>query len=550
MFEAPAQVLRYGTFCSGVEGVSVAWEPLGCFEPVFFSEIDAFASAVLAHRWPEISNLGDLTALDLSSWRGRVDVAWGSTPCQAFSFAGLRRGMADKRGSLTLAFVERVEEIDPTYVVWENVKGVLSDKSNAFGCLLGALAGEDGPLLPPGGKWSHAGYVLGPKRTIAWRLFDAQHGGVPQRRERVFLVGSARGGADPRDILFEREGLRRDTAPRRQQGAAVAALTARGVGTCGADDNQAQAGHLIPTAFGGNDTRGPIDVAPALNAHGGPVGRLDFESEIFLVSTRPGVADTVTSRYGQSGGAGAGKDSTVHNVVVCATGDVTHALKAEAEAEAEGADASEDGTGRGNPIIAFSSKDYGADAVADIAPTLRAVGHTGSHPNAGGQMAVAYSIMPQNSGKDYKAREVDVVQPLMAAGQVGGNQGGDYLVEAVGLALRGRETGSQIEVGDEVANALRGASGGGSRALALIVAWADVIQARVRRLTPRECERLQGLPDDHTRIPWRGRPAELCPDGPRYKTIGNGLAITDVRWLGMRLATAHTRHLRTLELAA
>lgn len=484
----PIPIIRSASFCTGIGGWEVATQAVGGYDHLFFSEIELFPAAVLAHHFPTVSNFGDLTLMDCTWWRGRLDAVWGSCPCQAFSFAGRRRGLKDKRGALTLAFLDRVDEIDPTYVLYENVKGILSDKSNAFGCLLGALAGEDGPLVPPGGKWAHAGYVLGPKRTIAWRLFDAQHGGVPQRRERVFVVGSTRAGADPRDILFERGSQRRDTAPRRRSGAQVADV-----------------------ATGG-----------AHQVHG-----VDL-TNIRLVDV-PGTVDAGMDR----GNRGVG--------VVCVTGQITHALKG------EGADASEDGTGRGNPIIAFSSKDYGADAAVDLSPTLRAMPHDGSHPNSGGQMAIAYSIMPQNSGRDFKARPVDVLQPLPAQGPVTGSQGGDYIVEALSVALRGRDEGSQIELGDEVANSLRnGSAGGGSRALALIIEWADEIKARVRRLTPLECERLQGLPDNHTRISWRRKHVLLCPDGPRYKAIGNGLAIPDVRWIALRLQRFHALKLREL----
>lgn len=457
--------LRYATFCSGVEGVSLAWEPLG-FVPVFFSEIEAFPSAVLAHHWPRVPNLGDMTRVAGRPYRGLVDILWGSTPCQAFSFAGLRRGLGDGRGQLTLAFAQRVEEIDPTYVCWENVKGVLSDKNNAFGCLLGALAGEDVPLFPPGKAWPHAGYVLGPTRTVAWRLFDAQHGGVPQRRERVFVVASSRNGADPRDILFEREGVRRDTPPGRPAAAAVAAPTVNGVGAGGADDGQAQAGRRF-AAFGDSGECHSVDLT---NISLGEIA---------------GTIDAAMDR-GNRGVA-----------VICVTGDVTHALKG------EGADGSEDGTGRGNPIIAFSAKDYGADAMADLSPTLRAMGHAGSHANAGGQMAVAY-----------------------------------------GASMRGREAGATLELAEEISAALRGASGGGSRAMVLLAQVGTWIGAKVRRLTPRECERLQGMPDDHTRVPFRGRPADKCPDGPRYKSIGNGLARPDVEWIGARIARFHAARAR------
>jgi DNA (cytosine-5)-methyltransferase 1 len=379
----PIPVIRSASFCTGIGGWEVATETVGGFEHAFFSEIEPFPSAVLAHHWPTVSNFGDLTQMDCTWWRGRLDAVWGSCPCQAFSFAGRRRGMKDKRGALTLAFLDRVDEIDPTYVLYENVKGILSDKSNAFGCLLGALAGEDGPLVPPGGKWAHAGYVLGPKRTIAWRLFDAQHGGVPQRRERVFVVGSTRDGADPRDILFERGCVRRDIAPER-----VAGLQTGRVG---------------------------------IGAGGGLDGCRSFATA--------DVADTLTALYGEQGGQDLGKPGMV----------------------------------------------------------------------------------------------------------------------AVSAALRGRVEGGTIELGDEVATAVRnGSAGGGSRALALIIEWADEIKARVRRLTPLECERLQGLPDNHTRIPWRRRHVLLCPDGPRYKAIGNGLAIPDVRWIAMRLQRFHALKLREL----
>lgn len=166
---------------------------------------------------------------------------------------------------------------------------------------------------------------------------------------------------------------------------------------------------------------------------------------------------------------------------VSATGDVSHALTA------EGFDASEDGTGRGTQAVAFAQNQRGEVRTSDVSPAVT----TGGGKPGEGYPAVAqlYSIMPMNSGKDYKARPVDVAQPIMAGGPVGGNQGGDYIATP----------------------------------------WA------VRRLTPRECERLQGFPDDFTRIPWRGKPAENCPDGPRYKALGNSMAVNVMRWIGTRI---------------
>lgn len=176
-----AHGLVYGSVCSGIEAATAAWEPLG-WQPAFFAEIEPFPSAVLAHHYPAVPNLGDMTAIDGSAWRGKIDVLVGGTPCQAFSVAGRRRSLDDARGNLALTFVDLADAIDPAWIVWENVPGVLSTRDNAFGCLLGGLAGEDGPLLPPGGRWADAGAVFGPARTVAWRVPD-DYTRIPWRRK-------------------------------------------------------------------------------------------------------------------------------------------------------------------------------------------------------------------------------------------------------------------------------------------------------------------------------------------------------------------------------
>lgn len=416
--------MKYGSVCSGIEAASKAWEPLG-WKPAWFSEIEPFPSAVLAHHWPEVTNLGDMTKIAEAVRAGDVeapDVLVGGTPCQAFSIAGLREGLSDDRGQLTLSYVELANAIDAkrrergepeAVIVWENVPGVLSSKDNAFGCFLAGLAGESSELQPAGGKWTHAGCVSGPERFIAWRVLDAQFFGMAQRRRRVFVVASARKGFDPGAVLFELDSVRRDSAPRRETQKAVAALTARGVGTCGADDNQAQAGHLI--AFGGGNTAGHIDVATACTAHG---IRLDFDTETFAVH---GTQDPDTNR------------------------ELAHTL------------------GRNN----------------------------------GQENAI-------------------VTEPFT-------------------LAIRGRSEGSTVEVrNDGTANALLTPNGGRAGMGVGAIGWG----MQVRRLTPIECERLQGFPDNHTLIGWRGKDADECPDGPRYKAIGNSMAVPVMRWIGERIAAA------------
>jgi DNA (cytosine-5)-methyltransferase 1 len=395
--------VRYGSVCSGIEAATAAWHPLG-WKPAFFSEIEPFPRAVLAHHYPDVPCHGDFTTIGKDAY-DPIDLLVGGTPCQAFSVAGLRKGFDDERGNLTLEFVRLAQRLRPRWLVWENVPGVLSiDGGRAFGSFLGGLA--------------ECGY------GFAYRVLDAQHFGVPQRRRRVFVIAYLGDWRPAAAVLFERESLHGDITPSREARESVAALTANGVGTCGADDNQGQAGHLIASTG---------HTSHCLNAGG--MGRQDYETETLIA----------------------------------------HSLRG------EGFDASEDGTGRGTPLIpvayrtnaagqvdsqgdctaalttmtdptsqfiAFSCKDHGADA-AETAPTLRAMGHTGSHANAGGQVAVAI-----------------------------------------------RE------------------------------------EMSVRRLTPRECERLMGFPDDYTLVPNRGK---LAADGPRYKALGNSMAVPCMRWLGERI---------------
>ena len=342
--------MKFGSVCSGIEAASVAWEPLG-WSADWLAEIEPFPSAVLAHHWPEVANLGDMTQLPRKVLARKIrapDVLVGGTPCQAFSVAGLREGLADERGQLTIKYVEVLNAIDdirsqggrqPAVAVWENVPGVLSDKSNAFGCFLGGLAGEDCELQPTGKKWANAGCVYGPQRAVAWRVLDAQYFGLAQRRRRVFVVASARAGFDPAAVLFEREGVRRDTAPSREASTPVAALTANGVGTCGADDNQAQAGHLVETG------RWPSDIACTLNAaFGDKLGLEDQHINGGAPLFVPGVTPIQNALRGanQNGLGIAGEGDPMYTLDtasqhgVCITGDRSPALTAEGHANAGG----------------------------------------------------------------------------------------------------------------------------------------------------------------------------------------------------------------------
>lgn len=206
--------MRYLSVFSGVEAATVAWEPLG-WEPVAFCEVDAFPSAVLAERYPDVPNLGDITQVDWEEFErdfGAVDLVVGGSPCQSFSVAGKREGLSGASG-LMWEYVRCVQSLRPRWFVWENVKGSLSSEGGeAFRCLLASM--------------DELGYGL------AWRVLDAQFFDLPQRRERVFLVGSL-GDGRCADVLFEPEGLLWDPPSGRQKRQALAGRAAGGTGAGG-----------------------------------------------------------------------------------------------------------------------------------------------------------------------------------------------------------------------------------------------------------------------------------------------------------------------------
>ncbi|BBT90356.1 hypothetical protein WP8W19C02_19760 [Enterobacter cloacae] len=475
--------MKYGSVCSGIEAASKAWEPLG-WNPAWFSEIEPFPSAVLAHHWPEVTNLGDMTKIADAVRAGDVeapDILVGGTPCQAFSIAGLREGLSDDRGQLTLSYVELANAIDAkrrergepeSIIVWENVPGALSSKDNAFGFFLAGLAGESSELHPAGGKWTHAGCVSGPERVIAWRVLDAQFFGVAQRRRRVFVVASARKGFDPAQILFELNSVRRDSAPSRKSKTETT------------DD-------VGKSAENGSHWDDPTNTHPTLNQSHNIGGIGQSNQEIF--SQR---GSGIVGAYRMTAFGEYADDETASTVKARDYKDSTdlavmsvHGTQ-DPDTNFNLAHTLGRNNGQENALIAFSYKDHGADATKDVSPTLRAGNHDTSHANGGQPPAIC--IQHASIGRHDAA----------------GPQGKGYQ-EDVAFTQDSRSSADVVQYG-----------------------------MQVRRLTPIECERLQGFPDNHTLIGWRGKDADECPDGPRYKAIGNSMAVPVMRWIGERIAAA------------
>jgi len=426
--------MRYLSLFSGIEAASVAWHPLG-WQPVAFAEIEPFPCAVLAHHYPNVPNLGDVTEItdEQIAALGSIDVVVGGSPCQDLSCAGKRKGLAGARSSL---FHEQVRIFHAArhfcgarWLIWENVTGAFSSNGGGdFACVVGEMAGCK--LNVPADGWGQEGVALGEHGLVEWSVLDAQWFGLAQRRKRVFAVLDTGNWSDRPPILLERDSMRGDTAPRRASREGTAATHASGARQHGRGYIPETSMCLTARGVGKRDGKQETlitDVAMCLNA--GDMGRQDAESETFVV---------------------------------------------------------------------HGSQD--PDTLIDQAHTL------------------------------------------------GRNQGQENVIYT--LASRGRPGGHNLECrSDGTANALLTPNGGRTGMGVGAIAHGPT----VRRLTPRECERLQGFPDNYTRIAWRGKPAEFCPDGPRYRALGNSMAVPVMHWIGQQMdAATHakTNESSTMEKAA
>jgi len=433
--------MNYLSVCSGIEAASVAWHGLG-WSPVAFSEIEAFPSAVLKHRFPDTPNWGDMTKYE--KWPDApIDLICGGTPCQSFSVAGLRKGLDDERGNLMLTFGHILAKYRPRWFVWENVPGVLSsDGGRDFASFLGLVTGQS--IEPPTDGWRNSGAISGIDSAygIAYRVLDAQYTrspnyprAVPQRRRRVFVVGHLGDWRRAAAVLLDSEGVSRNPPPSRK---------AR-------------------------------ERTPTLSASGAGVSR--------------------------TGGA-SGQEMNGNFYVQVATNEVWDTLQARDYKDI----CSDDAVQGGKHVI--------------MKPTLLTM-RDGCEGGGKGPL-----LQIDKSGTLATGNNHVLFQP-------GGVEGGD--IQAIPISTQnalGRENGREdwplgiFEDGDPAPTL----SKSHSHAVGMAKGQAKM---QVRRLTPVECERLQGFPDGWTDIPYRGKPNS--PDGQRYKAIGNSMATNVMGWLGRRI---------------
>ena len=640
--------MNYGSICSGVEAATLAWEPLG-WRAVFFAETEPFPAAVLQQRFgatrpkrpllpedaesekdrkqreswqkqiselPEggtIPNLGDFTRITMEDYNEPIDLLVGGTPCQSYSIAGLRRGLADPRGNLALEFVRLAYRSGVRWTVWENVPGVLSSGAGKdFASFLSLLCGWE--IDVPEGGWRKSGVVVPAPGCfgLAWRILDAQYTrvpefprAIPQRRRRIFVIGYLGSWLYPATVLFDGEMCGGDTPPRRTKGQTIAAGAEGGFDSTKSIRMRAgrppggkgaligdDISHTLATGndqtivtlaedaqwWDGSDQAGTL-TGTSNNQLMPDKGRLQcvIEPAVECIDVRQAdVQETelaptlIATDYKGGKAVGIGRDvfnqgknakygmSLAEDVqptltakgpgAVCFENNPTDARLKEVPVSPTvmsrwGTGGNQtplvmDGVQAEPPVdapVGFIKNDAGGELQGfwgDTFPTLR----------SGALPAVAYNVTFCDANGTRKDRpngglyvtEADTGKTVTANGP-----NTEMVVvdsaECVPLDLRNatrdpnkkdEQNRQGVGVGEDGApmNTITSASVPG-------VGW----RSTVRKLLPVECERLMGFPDNHTRIAWKGKPEEECPDAPRYKSCGNSMCVNVMAWIGHRI---------------
>ena len=524
--------MRYISVFSGIEACSVAWESLG-WEPVAFADFEKFPSAVLAHHYPKVPNLGDVTKVNWNEWKGKADVVVGGSPCQSFSVAGKRLGMDDPRGNLALHYARIVREVEPTWFIYENVPGLLSsDDGRDMGALIATLG--------------DIGYGL------AWRVLDAQFFGVAQRRRRVFIVGHASGDwRRAAAVLFEPEGLSRNPPPRPSKGQDPTSPAQDGPGSDGLERGRVTETVTAKWEKGADVQLGWVSNYGNLHVEqayvGGDVSHTlhksyydkltdqDAKNGVFVVEgqahtwSAPAIgylkdddlAGTITANSGEPG------ETQTPALVGQSKVFVHHSQDSRMiEAEEVAGTLNTNDSGRfGHAVVesvAFTQNQREEVRELEVAGALEA--EPGSHQ----QTFLAQPIPIQDASDSQKeqngvgvGQEGDASFTLFARNPHG-------VAQPIGFNCM-QDTTEHIGMVPTISTGNQQGISNNAVATGLIV----------RRLTPLECERLQGFPDGYTMIPWKGKSAENCPDGPRYRALGNSMAVPVMRWIGEGIGMVH-----------
>lgn len=535
--------VTFGSVCTGIGGFDLGFERAG-MECLWTVEIDDRCNEVLDKHFPNAKRYRDI--LSVREQLEPVDVLCGGTPCQGFSIAGLRSGLADERSNLALEFIRIADRINPRIIVWENVPGVLSDNKNAFGCFLAALVGCDSPLVPTkecGGRWTNSGMVVGPKRSAAWRILDSQYFGLAQRRERVFLVADTGTGCAQK-ILLEPESVRRNFAPRRTQGKGTSAdiapsLTASGTNVKSTGDTRGQDPVIavfdtvipiqeIGKRQSGNSMNGvghgkdsdPMFTLQRSAVHGVCVNNTGqgfyLEDEVATPlrsaigeAQRSTLISEVSPTLDSNHNRKFGSNQWVNNgfAIVEPTHDLAPCPQ---ERDSKGQDSNCDKAMVIESAIGFDRTT--SQVGGSISSTLRRCGAKSEGVNDGKADVSCVAVHENQRG------EVTISETSGALKVGGGKPGQGYPC----VAFQQNQSGDVYQ--SDIPGALSTNQNATGRGTAKILS-----QYKVRRLTPNECAILSGFPPS-----WN----DWLKDSPRYAQFGNCCNVPVCEWIGRRIVSA------------
>ena len=495
--------LRYISLFSGFGGAELAWGGLG-WTCAAVAEVDQAACAVLKHHWPTVPNLGDIEKITEARIKdlGPVDLVVFGSPCQDLSVAGKRAGLEGARSGLFFDAVRIVRWTGARFALWENVPGAFSSQEGRdFALVAGEMAGVRADV--PDGGWRNAGFLAGPDALVEWAVLDAQYFGVPQRRRRIFALRDSGDWRSRPPILLEPQSLRGDPPPRREKRQVAPTVPARRT-----------AGGGLGTDF--DCDGGAIEICMSTGQGSAGIG-IGIGTTLNCNHEAPILANPVLA----GGHANNPLDETLLTAVAFkpshftrdkdgAPSEVTPPLSADA-------DKGDQDTVIAAPVTARPYADRGAEEYGLIAFDAR------QDPCDYGQVAIAIQERAicenPDAGPDGVGIRTDDTAYTVEARQV---------PQAVAFSAGQSSGAGTLGLREEQSPTLRGASSGTNQVPAMMSGM------QVRRLTPIETARLQGVPDDHCRIPYKGR---LMADGPIYKMHGNGFCVPVVRWVGQRLAS-------------
>ena len=491
--------MKYLSICSGIEACTVAWDPLG-WEAQGFSEIEDFRAEVLKYHYPEVKNYGDFTKIKKEDIGEETDVLVGGTPCATFSIAGLRKGLDEDRGNLALEFIKLVERINPTWVIWENVFGVLSsNKGEDFATFLGALA--------------ELGY------GFAYRVLDTQYvrtqrfpRAIPQRRRRLFVVGHIRDWRYPSEVLFDSEEVSKDFRPSRRKKKTTSEELGKSTEKESIEPYIIRQSH---TKSNGKPYKndGSSFTLTASDKYAVTIFETNTPDKTARLQKEE-ISPTLTAMTGG-------------NRQPCVLVEYKGVDKESKEGLIHVADEIKEVTVRKHDVDIISLQNLLRKQKDELLLTTKDISDALDTPKT----KVEHWF---RTDKSFAIPSSEIWLELKELLEIDTDQFDNSIME---FETKEGVFESAKRIYDSKASYPTITA---SNLMPKVIH--EDVKTELRAITNIEAERLQGFPDNYTQIPYKGKPKEECPSSRRYEAVGRSMSINVMEWLGTRIEKVHKKY--------